>query len=79
MENGIDVQPTEVAALSYSCGIPQELARRIVSQARRIEALEQTKNTLLNSVTELLNAFGEHEIQLAELRQVLVSLQAKKK
>lgn len=74
METAVEVPRTEVAALSYSLGIHQELARRIIFLERAME-----NPTLLRTVTDLVNAYGELTVQLAELRQTISTLQAKKK
>ena|ERR1700674_1045723 len=74
VETAVRPQADETAALSYSAGISLELARRIVALERALE-----HPLLLSTVTDLVNGYGELTVQLAELRQAIAALQAKKK
>jgi hypothetical protein len=73
IETAIAHQKSEVAMLAYDAGISEKLAARIVALEKAME------NNQLSIVTDLLNCYGALQIEVAELRQAIASLQAKKK
>jgi hypothetical protein len=78
METAVQVRKNEVAALCYNAGISEVLARRIVALEHAME-----NPLLLQTVTELAEAHANLVTnlagELAELRQAIAALQAKKK
>jgi len=74
IETAIANQQSESAALAYDAGISEKLAARIVALERAME-----NPTLLRTVTELCESYGSLVTEVAELRQAIAALQAKKK
>jgi hypothetical protein len=74
IEKAVANPRNETAALAYDAGISEKLAARIIALEKAME-----NPLLLQTVTELANGYGELTVQIAELRQAIAALQAKKK